>query len=606
MNARTCQLCGKPLSRLRVGGDGEFCSREHRNQHGLRSGMVRLEEANKVTTLMRRRENPRQISAERLMCNSALARRGFLEPKQRELQTDITSFSPVLPGPAAPRVASGADRYMPPRAVRLPRTDAPRRADAGRVRINGRGSLPLVPPRRQNLLAQIGQAPLVSLRCETPAPSAAPRQFGMLRQGRIRVHLGDASLAASGLAPRGALALDHRTDPRTIESFALEGNALRVSIGIGFRVAAVSWSDFLSQPPAPAALVWPVTPRRVLPERHNSTAAHRSLEVEISNLRASLPASFWRQKVAKAARPAQFVFPGTLAPRHRRPAAGVQPATRTTDVSWRPSEPRSRGMAVVPPSAGFARSNGAHLFNIVLTPSSTSPVPQVAFTAFIPQEPTGCPKVAFEGTVAAAIAGSPGALPAGAEIAAAPPVSPAEPVAAVRIEEHFGSGWDNWMGGMKDWKVDVAGVRTGPLALFVPSRELIDYELDFLARIDTHSLNWVVRAAGLDEYLRCTLTAVDGGELEFSRCAVVAGVAQPPVTAPHRLPGKPRSAMTVGTRVSGDTFTVSLDGKNIDTWDDARFPMGGIGFMGAPDDRARLYWVRLSSTELTAKEYQKT
>ena len=174
----------------------------------------------------------------------------------------------------------------------------------------------------------------------------------------------------------------------------------------------------------------------------------------------------------------------------------------------------------------------------------------------------------------------------------------------VRIEEHFGSGWDDWVGGMKDWLVDVAGVRTGPLALYSPTLELIDYELDFLARIDTRSLTWVVRAAGLDEYLRCTLTAVAGGELEFSRCAVVGGVAQPPVTCEQRFPGKPRSAMTVNTRVSGDTFAVSVDGNNIDTWDDDRFPMGGIGFIGAPDDRARLYWVRLSSTELTAKEHQ--
>jgi hypothetical protein len=262
-------------------------------------------------------------------------------------------------------------------------------------------------------------------------------------------------------------------------------------------------------------------------------------------------------------------------------------------------------MAVVPPSAGFAKRNGAHLFTIALTPSITCPVRQVAFTAFIPQEPVGCPRITFEGTVAAAIVGSPGAAPAGAEIAASQPASPAEPAAVVRIEEHFGSGWDNWMGGMKEWLVDVAGVRTGSLALFVPSLELIDYELDFLARIDTRSVTWVVRAAGLDEYLRCTLTAVAGGELEFSRCAVVAGVAQAPVTAAQRLPGKPRSAMTVSTHVSGDTFTVSVDGKSIDTFDDDRFPMGGIGFTGAPDDRARLYWVRLSSTELTAKEYQK-
>jgi hypothetical protein len=207
--------------------------------------------------------------------------------------------------------------------------------------------------------------------------------------------------------------------------------------------------------------------------------------------------------------------------------------------------------------------------------------------------------------VAAALAGSPVAPGTGAEAAAAPPApAPTKPAPMVRIEEHFGSGWDNWVGGMKEWRVDVAGVRTGPLALYVPTLELIDYELEFLARIDTRSLNWVVRAAGLDEYLQCTLTAVGGGELEFSRCAVVGGVAQAPVILPQRLPGKPRSAVTVSTCVSGDTFTVKVDGNSIDSWDDDRFPMGGIGFTGAPDDPARLYWVRLSSTELTAKEYQ--
>ena len=105
--------------------------------------------------------------------------------------------------------------------------------------------------------------------------------------------------------------------------------------------------------------------------------------------------------------------------------------------------------------------------------------------------------------------------------------------------------------------------------------------------------------------LPSTLTAVGGGELEFSRCAVVGGVAQAPVTATKHLPGKPRAAMTVATRVSGDTFTVNVDGNSIDSWDDDRFPMGGVGFIGAPDDRARLYWVRVSSTELTAKEHQK-
>src|SRR5262249_11186889 len=62
MNAKTCQLCGKPLGRIRVGADGDFCSREHRNQYRLRQGMDRLTEANKMASLMRRREQPKPIN----------------------------------------------------------------------------------------------------------------------------------------------------------------------------------------------------------------------------------------------------------------------------------------------------------------------------------------------------------------------------------------------------------------------------------------------------------------------------------------------------------------------------------------------------------------
>src|SRR4051794_8182688 len=117
--ARACQLCGKPLSRLRVGGDGDYCSKEHRNQHRLRQGMDRLEEASKVTSLMRRRENPRHISTAQLMRNSAQDPRGFLESKASVIRTDISVFAPVLPGPEAARVRAVADRYVEPRATRM-------------------------------------------------------------------------------------------------------------------------------------------------------------------------------------------------------------------------------------------------------------------------------------------------------------------------------------------------------------------------------------------------------------------------------------------------------------------------------------------------------
>src|ERR1039458_7141404 len=202
MNARSCQLCGKPISRLRVGGDGDFCSREHRNQHRLSRGMDRLEEANKVTSLMRRRENPRHISAARLMCNNALDQRGSREPKPLAPENEIAAYSPMLPGPAAPRVNRGPDRYKPARATRLPGLGVSRRADPSRLSIGDRGTLPTVPPRRQKPQAKISQAPLVSLRCDTPAPTAVRRDYGMLRRGRIRVHLGNGSLAPGALEPR--------------------------------------------------------------------------------------------------------------------------------------------------------------------------------------------------------------------------------------------------------------------------------------------------------------------------------------------------------------------------------------------------------------------
>ena len=77
MSVKTCQLCGKPLGRRR--SDGDFCSREHRNQFQLRRGMDRLEEANKVANLMRRRETPKPIPAARLAVGAAREFRALLD-----------------------------------------------------------------------------------------------------------------------------------------------------------------------------------------------------------------------------------------------------------------------------------------------------------------------------------------------------------------------------------------------------------------------------------------------------------------------------------------------------------------------------------------------
>src|SRR3954471_23819183 len=90
MAAKTCLLCGKPLSRMFAGTGEEFCSREHRNQYRLRRGMDRLAEASKVASVMRRREIPRQIPTESLRSKGPSTQRGYYNPKPpRDLQSTV-------------------------------------------------------------------------------------------------------------------------------------------------------------------------------------------------------------------------------------------------------------------------------------------------------------------------------------------------------------------------------------------------------------------------------------------------------------------------------------------------------------------------------------
>ena len=593
MTARVCQLCGKPLSRLWVGGDGDYCSKEHRNQHRLRQGMDRLEEASKVTSLMRRRENPRQISAAILMRNTAGETRRF-ERQARLLGTQVAAFAPVLTGLASrPRVVAHADEYVTPRVEGTSGPELAPKSVGTALKITGKASLPFLPMRRRALGAKITQAPMVELTCDVPGPQIRRHDFGMPRGRGGRVHVGSAALTPVGAGSRRTMA--GRLQPRIVPRRVHQGKALRVSIGAGFRVGKVSWRNLGVAQFENPALKYPDAARTVLSNRHDEGAELRSFDLEVSRSQASMP------QAAHKAQAVQLPHPGSVQLRRQSAADQAKRTKRYTDVEWVGREPQSKGMAVPPSTSGFAKRDGARFLRAAVVPAAVEMSHQVAFTAFVPQEPAGCPKVAFEGAVAAAIVATPTTTGVEAPEAA---VTAAAATEMVTIEEHFGEGWNDWVGGTAEWKVDVAGVRTGPLALYKPSLELIDYEIEFLARIDARSLTWVVRAAGLEEYVRCTLTAVGGGELEFSRCTVVGNVAGQEVRAAKRVPGKPRTTMTVGTRVTGDTFAVSVDGTDIDFWNDDRFPMGGVGFMGAPDDRARLYWVRLSSTELTGKEQE--
>src|SRR6185369_8861349 len=168
-------------------------------------------------------------------------------------------------------------------------------------------------------------------------------------------------------------------------------------------------------------------------------------------------------------------------------------------------------------------------------------------------------------------------------------------IRSASIEEHFESGLSKWQGAIEDWMVDAAGVRAGSLALFTPTIDRRDYEMEFLARMESRSVTWVFRAANLNDYYRAGIAITPEGGYEFQRGSVIHGVSESVPATRIDMALNRRNAITIRLRAAGNEFTVWLNGQAIDSWSDSRLPAGGIGFIGAADDRARIYWVRLSS-----------
>ena len=423
------------------------------------------------------------------------------------------------------------------------------------------------------------------------------RSFLKPPPGALRTHLGAGPQALrqpwqAGLPGAGRL--------RSFATPAVEGNALRVSIPMGFRVPAVQ--KIQRQPmltDKSSALRPAVRPRLLPPQRLNHPVQQRAASILMPEVALRLPGA------PQIGRAQGFDVRGALCLNGKCYPDSVVPATRSEQLAWRVNEPQLKSTGLSQTRAGFARRNGSHLFHLPVKPHTTNPPPQVGSSPFVARDELFVPRVPFRNVLAAATA-SPEVTPdptVTAVVPAAPALGPVPVPDAVKHEEHFDAGWDNWVGGVSDWKVDIAGVRTGSLALFLPTLEMSDYDLEFLARIDSRTVNWVVRATGSNTYLRCTLSAAEGGQVEFSRAVVKGGAAEAAVVSSQRAPGKPRTAMTVRMSVAGPVFSVSVDGKGIDTWVDDRLATGGIGFMGTADDRARIYWVRVCSPAAPSKEY---
>lgn len=551
---RTCLLCDKPLSRIWLGAGEDFCSREHRNQYRLRRGMDRLLEANKVANLMRRRESPKPISATREIAETGIPRRGCFEapfmqagdgPMLREAWSRMGAAQVAL---GLPPTTSFID------AVRNGnRPSVTERREAAAPRLEMESSSPELPSHRTR----------VSVRIMAAGPAGGARlAAGKLQDGSrpsrstgiVWRNTKDLYIDSERLTPAAFHAFQEPHGCREPELAGPPGYGLRVSMGAGFRIQAARLRRLRLDLPDP----------RVPQNGHAMTLQTASPAGHPDRRPAAGPASPGRSpgipKLDWDDPEVKMKWPGLLAPFGGREEMAVRPGVDLPPQGhpevWSPLD------GVFPPPIKHGGRDRAGILPRIARPAGAAPAARAAFV------PIGC--------VADGVDARPGA----------PPESRSS------IEERFDGGWKNWTGGYANWTVDAAGARTGGLALFTPSLEWRDYEVEFFTRIENRSVTWLYRATGLNDYYMAALTALPGKGFAFTRRSVSRGKPGAAYTAPLSVLPNPKNAYLIRMRIAGTQFSLSIDGQLIETWTDSRLSTGGVGFVGAPEDRARIYWVR--------------
>jgi hypothetical protein len=173
--------------------------------------------------------------------------------------------------------------------------------------------------------------------------------------------------------------------------------------------------------------------------------------------------------------------------------------------------------------------------------------------------------------------------------------------AAVALDEDFRSGLDDWASrgdATADWSFDATGfVKPGPLALYRPSMNLTDYQVQFLGMIDKKALSWVVRAADFENYYVLKLVVLKPGPrttVGLTRYAVIHGKAVDRVDTVVPMEAQPDTLYRVRLELNGDDFSLGIQGQMVDNWSEPRLPRGGVGFFTSRGEESRLRWVALT------------
>lgn len=503
-------------------------------------------EANKVATLMRRRENLKPIALSQPESASSLDSRGFPAAQISTTRGAVMNFKPVPANLPVTTVMHSEPACLAPKTPGVEGRSVSRLMEQNGTRMR-RGAMS-VPrgPHKMRSRASVQRAQLTMPRTVVHPPKTDRRLFEMMQIGRRKPAIG-----ASLLNRRPAIfpPFAHACRVRTVSIGAVVGKDQWKTRAQNFRPPQLRRRPVVITPRRRCALDWNDDPQK-LDLRREFPAPHPPL--------ASQP----------------------MPPREPRYPGAPQPFVR----GGRPW-PESR-----PAIVGESSPMNAAVLELI--------VPGVKWNSTPLESSLRCewykssPAIMFGYSKDKDKDKDKDSKERGAAAAGDSPKAPV--AAALRIEEHFASGCGNWVGEVADWKLDAAGARTGSLALFAPSLEMVDYDMEFLVRVEKTTITWVFRAIDTSDYYRAVLRVNPQGGYLFERSAVLGGVAEPAVIKPVTVTANARTALAVRTTVNGSDFSVSLEGQPVDSWSDDRLPIGGVGFGSAPDDRARLYWMRLT------------
>jgi hypothetical protein len=169
--------------------------------------------------------------------------------------------------------------------------------------------------------------------------------------------------------------------------------------------------------------------------------------------------------------------------------------------------------------------------------------------------------------------------------------------------DDFRGGLDQWKGGPasgpKGWSYSADGfVHPGQLALYRPSVPLSDYRFEFMAQIDTKSVDWVVRAQDPQNYYAVKFTVLEPGPrplVAMVHYPVIDGARGSRVLTPLRMMIHANTPYRVTMEVKGNRYRTFIEDQEADFWTDNHFKAGGVGFFSEAGERARVYWVKLES-----------